>query len=209
MIDLVCEHCGKNFQRSESRVRWDSTERKRKFCSKACCILGRKRPPIEVCCLGCGKMFLRKSKDIGPSGRVFCSKSCTTSHQVQRIHQGLIRRKKKFSPCSSCGKNVDSYGRKYCRVCWQIEQSKTATRKKGSTLQDIRKVHHHSLYVMKDVPKACKNCGYSKYVEVCHIRPVSSFSADALWGEINEPTNLVLLCRNCHWEFDHGELKLL
>lgn len=209
MIDFSCEQCGKIFQRSESRVRWDSLGRKRKFCSKECSVLGRKSKPIEVSCHACKKVFFRKKKDIGLSGRVFCSKSCTGLYLMERIRQGMVRRKRKFKSCFLCKKEVDAHGRKYCRACWQLEHGKIPMRKKGSTLQDIRKVHHHSLYVMKDAPKVCKNCGYSKYVEMCHIRPVSSFSADALWGEINEPTNLVLLCRNCHWEFDHGELELV
>jgi hypothetical protein len=27
-------------------------------------------------------------------------------------------------------------------------------------------------------------------------------------AEINSPGNLVGLCRNCHWELDHGLLRL-
>lgn len=54
----------------------------------------------------------------------------------------------------------------------------------------------------------CKNCEYEKYVEVCHIKSVSSFPDETSILEINNPENLVGLCPNCHWEFDHGLLNL-
>jgi hypothetical protein len=28
-----------------------------------------------------------------------------------------------------------------------------------------------------------------------------------LLGEINSPDNVLILCRNCHWEFDHNHLQ--
>ena len=55
---------------------------------------------------------------------------------------------------------------------------------------------------------SCIACGYSKHVEVCHIRAVADFSGTALLEEINQDTNLVGLCPNHHWEFDHGLLEL-
>jgi hypothetical protein len=56
--------------------------------------------------------------------------------------------------------------------------------------------------------KPCSNCGYSKHVELCHIRPVSDFPESAKLSEVNAELNNIVLCRNCHWEFDHGLLKM-
>lgn len=53
---------------------------------------------------------------------------------------------------------------------------------------------------------SCKICGYSIHVEVCHIKAVKGFSDAATLNEINSPTNLVGLCPNHHWEFDHNGL---
>ena len=47
-------------------------------------------------------------------------------------------------------------------------------------------------------PKVCKNCGYSKHVEVCHIKSVSSFIGEATLLDINHENNLIYLCPNCH-----------
>lgn len=54
----------------------------------------------------------------------------------------------------------------------------------------------------------CQNCGYDKHTEVCHIKDISTFSEDTLISVVNSPDNLVRLCPNCHWEFDHGRLEL-
>jgi hypothetical protein len=52
----------------------------------------------------------------------------------------------------------------------------------------------------------CERCGYTKHIECCHIKPISSFSIDTMISEINKPENLIILCPNCHWEFDHQNI---
>ena len=64
------------------------------------------------------------------------------------------------------------------------------------------------LYNNANLPRACHNCGYDKHVEICHIRAINSFPDDTPIAVINALENLVALCPNCHWEFDHGLLKL-
>jgi len=56
--------------------------------------------------------------------------------------------------------------------------------------------------------KICYECGYSKHVEICHIQSVASFSNCTKLYHINSIGNLVALCPNHHWEFDHGELEI-
>lgn len=51
--------------------------------------------------------------------------------------------------------------------------------------------------------KECQFCGYSKHVEVCHIKPISSFDKDTPIDTINDMSNLLILCPNCHWELDN------
>lgn len=52
------------------------------------------------------------------------------------------------------------------------------------------------------INKICK-CGYSKHTEVCHIKPIASFSDSSLIKEINCVENIIYLCPNCHWELDN------
>lgn len=61
----------------------------------------------------------------------------------------------------------------------------------------------------KDLRKLpCQVCGYEKHVELAHIKPVSEFEDSAKLYAVNSPDNILVLCRNHHWEFDHGMLKL-
>jgi len=55
----------------------------------------------------------------------------------------------------------------------------------------------------------CYHCGYNIHTELCHIKPISTFDESVTLGEINDRKNLVSLCPNHHWEFDHKILKLV
>jgi HNH endonuclease len=57
--------------------------------------------------------------------------------------------------------------------------------------------------------KKCQNCGYSRHVECAHVRAIASFPNDTKIKEVNAASNILILCRNCHWEFDHGMLVAL
>jgi predicted restriction endonuclease len=50
--------------------------------------------------------------------------------------------------------------------------------------------------------KECLICGYNKYVECCHIKPVQDFPETALLSEVNALTNICWLCPNHHKELD-------
>lgn len=50
----------------------------------------------------------------------------------------------------------------------------------------------------------CYICGYNKHVDIAHIKAVSDFSDDTLIEVINDPSNLIPLCPNHHYEFDNG-----
>ncbi len=54
----------------------------------------------------------------------------------------------------------------------------------------------------------CANCGYDKHVEVAHIKAISSFPETATIREVNDSSNLISLCPNCHWELDYGDLTI-
>lgn len=70
-------------------------------------------------------------------------------------------------------------------------------------------IRRHASRIMSDVhDKSCKNCKYSKHVEIAHIKSISSFSKDTIIKDVNKIENLIFLCPNCHWEFDHGDLTI-
>lgn len=58
-------------------------------------------------------------------------------------------------------------------------------------------------YFLSTTNRVCEKCGYTKHIDVCHIKAIKNFSSTALFNEINARENLIGLCRNCHWELDN------
>lgn len=133
----------------------------------------------------------------------FCSRSCSTSFSNRQNPKRSLEGK-----CKVCliaiASNVT-----YCKECFANTFSA-----KDMTLQEAiyTKLHKSSAFALvrararanvKHLPQICSVCGYSKHVEVCHIKPISDFDLTTLLSEINKLDNLKLLCPNCHWELDH------
>jgi hypothetical protein len=64
------------------------------------------------------------------------------------------------------------------------------------------------LYFLNNPSPKCAICGYSHHVEIAHIKAVSEFDDTTPVREINSLDNLIALCPNHHWEYDHGVLML-
>ena len=76
-----------------------------------------------------------------------------------------------------------------------------------SARSSIQKIARIIFFEENKNPK-CAICGYDKHVDVAHIKAVSEFSQDSTIREINLLTNLIGLCPNHHWEYDHNLLDL-
>lgn len=176
-----------------------------------------------VNCFCCEKQFNKTPYEIkkSKSGNHFCSRSCA----AKANNRGVQRNKAVTRTCKSCdAKYHNTKGHRSTAFCPTCYKQKGATWYKDKTLQEYRSklsvkdkhpswanahVRHFARSWNKDLKEQpCQCCGYSKHIEFCHIKPVSSFDLDAKLGEINSPDNIAILCRNCHWEFDHGELTI-
>lgn len=131
----------------------------------------------------------------------YCSRSCAAKelNKIPKRKLGKYR-------CKTCHVPIKS-GYMYCSDCWSPGRG-------DITLNEAIYTRHHksSAYalvrtrarqVTKNRPQVCSSCGYNKHVEVCHIKPISSFDETTLLSTINAEDNLKLLCPNCHWEFDN------
>jgi hypothetical protein len=129
----------------------------------------------------------------------FCSRSCSA-----KVTNSLTpKRTAKQILCKRCGCQVKS-GRTVCDSCIAPDMTlEEALYKKGHPSSAAALVRSRARHVTKHLDKVCSHCGYSKHVEVCHIKAVSTFSLDTKLSVINDISNLILLCPNCHWEFDH------
>ena len=151
-------------------------------------------------CKCCGNDFERKKKT-----QIFCSSSCAASIN----NKVFPKRKKLTKKCKECD-NLIFAKQMYCKKCKDTNDKFVSNRslrwfKETKNLSQIRQ---HARSVMKNEEKKCKCCGYSKHVEVCHIKEIKLFDNATLLKEINDRKNLVFLCSNCHWELDHKMLML-
>jgi hypothetical protein len=137
---------------------------------------------------------------------VFCSSSCSA------LHNNPLKPKKQYR-CQDCGfiKKTRSY-RLRCMNCAGIASIEEFGNKQlkdfNSTYARHRyqKIRGHAHRVVKrsNMEKVCGTCGYSKYVELAHRKPIHSFSSESRLKEINALSNLIYLCPNHHWELDNG-----
>ena len=141
-------------------------------------------------------------------------KFCGTSCAAQYNNRMYPKRQRQRFFCKSCGAET-GYRRSYCKNCNPTKSqdysfvtiAEIRSRARYQANAWIRKLARRA-YNNSDSPQCCNVCGYSKHFEVCHIRSIQDFPDDTKMFEVNNLDNLVALCPNCHWEFDHGFLSL-
>ncbi len=160
---------------------------------------------------------LKKSK----SGLTFCGHKCCVTHNKPSQHI-----KPKLRTCKRCATEYrpdkGNPSRVLCYSC-RKDEIERQTGGKDCTIQefyDKRKTPNLTkswVYGrIRDRGRAwnsyreqsCQYCGYSTIVEFCHIKPVSKFNWSCTLGEVNAPSNILILCPNHHAEFDRGLLTV-
>lgn len=152
-------------------------------------------------CLNCG------SETNNPK---FCSSACAARYN----NRVFPKKQRQRFYCKACGAET-GYRRTYCKNCdptkpRDYSDVTIAEIRSRATYQAnawIRKLARRAYY-NSDKPQCCNICGYSKHFEVCHVKPIQDFPNETYVSEVNSLDNLVALCPNCHWEFDHGILSL-
>jgi hypothetical protein len=217
-LKFKCQKCGEEFYRLKHRIQVRIKNSKEseieffQFCGKKCFGVNRKESGlVSVTCAFCKNKFMRKGHQ-NKSENCFCSRSCSNS-----FNNIKYPKRHKSNKCKFCGTLIESVVM-FCEEC--IKNGKHVKGGKfllNRTLKDainnykgpskFNGVREHARNITKDITK-CSICGYSHHVETCHIKPISSFDLDEKLSIVNNSDNLVVLCRNHHWELDHGILKL-
>jgi len=208
--ELTCSKCDTTFSCSRKRF-YDHTRKLKAnghhsiLCDN--CNPRKTNPTKSHICLNCNNPT-NNSK--------FCSRSCAQSYNNK------IRPKRKpIERICSCGKTFIPKFKSSRRLCESCQEKRQVSVEfKAKTLSS-----YHEKKSVKDkhpswknshirilnrswnkemLKRPCEHCGYDKHVELCHIKPVSSFPETATLAEVNAPENNKVLCRNCHWEFDHN-----
>ena len=147
---------------------------------------------------------MRKEKGGYSAPKSYCKECCKAKRKIQ------VGVEKNGTSTCECG-NVKDGRSIQCTNCnlktrqkdHTLEEALYLKGTKGSIYSLIRSRARNNIKVT-----SCEKCGYFLHVEVCHIKPINKFIASDKISDINHPDNLVVLCRNCHWEFDHGLLTL-
>ena len=136
----------------------------------------------------------------------YCNHSCAAKCQGPRIDH-------KYAICAKCGGAFElrrGVGgqfprRKVCDTCNNslLTKGEVFANYPAHSANSLIRAQARSVVQSSGQRLVCMVCGYAKHVEVCHRKPVSKFSADTRLTTINDLSNLVVLCRTHHWEFDH------
>lgn len=216
---FTCKQCATPFALTKNEV----LKREAKggvptFCTSEC----RQRHSKEngskiVSCFHCGVDFKKLKSQIekSTSGNHYCSRSCSA-----KSTNAAAPKRKMQRMCSKCGKDFAKDGKtKLCKSCFDsriplsdltlrdYQSRKSVAGKHSSWLNSAVRLHNRSSNkALTLLP--CQMCGYSTHVELCHIEPVHSFADDSTLSTINAPSNILVLCRNHHWEFDNKILLI-
>lgn len=159
----------------------------------------------------------------------FCSKSCASKYRwgkTGNIGPKNSRMDRKIE-CKECGNifdkprdsNNELYNVKYCSDFCRNEAGSIIDRE--STIKEAKNRYKRwrsyrstmttqaKRYAKRaGMEEECYYCGYDFYVELCHIKAVSSFNENAKLKEVNSPDNLVYLCPNHHKEQEAGKIEI-
>lgn len=213
-VSIECQYCGNLFYSKKKNIlrNLKVTSTFTKFCSAKC---GQKflnkDKTIVVLCKECEKPITKRVSKIQDSGNCFCSSRCSAS-----FNNRLRARKYPLRPCTNCGiiYSKTRHTKETCSITCAIERrnkdkvAREVVKRTGANSYDVIRKNARS-YSSRILPQSCMNCGYSKHFEVAHIKSISEFDLDSCTlFDINNRSNLIHLCRNCHWEFDSGLLSM-
>lgn len=154
---------------------------------------------MEVVCLACKKTFRKKPNQIKRFPRHFCSSSCAASIN------NLGKQRNKPKP-KKARQLPTSHELKLMTIADYQARPSVAGKHPSWLNSHIREFNRSWNKRLRMLP--CQVCGYSAHVELAHIKPISSFDILTTLGEVNHPSNILVLCPNHHWEFDSGLLSL-
>lgn len=205
-VEVICTYCKTIYLRAKKdHNRYINKGQKNFYCSTLCRSNARRIHPktISFKCAHC-KQLIEKKFDQSNKYK-FCSTTC--SNMARSTGRKFNKR------CKTCNK-ISKIEVEACRDCAVVIRNQR-------TLQDIKNsvnslgAYHAKLRGLARVAYKsyggkleCLACGYKLHADVCHIKDVQDFPMTATLAEVNAKENLIALDKRCHWEFDHGYLKL-
>lgn len=167
-------------------------------------------------CRTCKKETYKKS-----SKAVYCSNECFGIDKIRVYYHKCSWCKVEFSThekrrggksglafcCRNCKDQAATYCPQGIPELWapHFGNRDLKTSKDFSSRDKFRTevaCHARTVYKRFNKTEECYICGYALLTDVAHIKPVADFPEESSFLEINDPDNLVRLCRNHHGELD-------
>lgn len=203
----ICASCNEEFSRNYSKK--VLAKQINFFCSRKCNINFSK---LFYKCLNCKKTFSKNKSE----AKKFCSRNCSG------FYTNAVRNIDKTYHCADCNILISKtwVPEKYCIDCL-ISRKNNRVKYSKMTLNELSiqypsLTNYHSIlrsdsrrvFKNSQKPKECFVCGYDVFVNICHIKDVKDFDKSTIISEVNNIDNLIALCPNHHWEFDHKLLNI-
>ena len=166
---------------------------------------------IEVVCKNCGTRFEKESRHFRLAEKRganhFCNRSCSAKYNNKK-------RKKAPQNYCECGAKIQKRSTR-CSSCNYEHLKKSLSGDDSETLGEIYSRYPNDRHRASNVyalingrartrhRKAddCDNCNWGYNLVWHHVTPMSEFPMTATIAEINDRSNLMCLCRNCHAYF--------
>ena len=150
------------------------------------------------------------NKEITKKRNKFCNRSCANSFNNKIKPRKLLT----WNKCKICdlplNRKDHADRRTLCNNCnpnfcnWEKITYGELKKKRNFQVNSRIRTLARCNYKKSGLPMKCLSCGYSKHVEICHIKGISKHDDDTPISKINDLKNLITLCRNHHWELDNG-----
>lgn len=171
----------------------------------------KKAKKVKVFCKNCKKEIFISENAIKPNHNNFCSRSCAATYNNKRKPK-----RKPEGTCKTCKTPIKTI-HTYCGKCREVFYKEKTINIDEITLEEATyfnqqasnrycRVRDRAKTLYRKFTEKCFMCGYTKHADICHIKAIKDFSQEDLVKDINAPSNITILCKNCHWELDHNIL---
>lgn len=212
-VSLICESCGKEFERYPSDIREGT---KHFFCSADCRKAYYKGDKVLRVCKQCGKEFYvyRSAIEKSNASGNFCCRGCYNEHQKtltgsKNNHCTKVNRK-----CDYCGKEISvipsrlrMYEHSFCSVkCRSMFMAERMAGEKNPQWKGGSSSYRGNFDEVKRESfggvQFCAICGTTKDIHIHHIIPYRL-------TQDNSVDNLIPLCRKHHKTIESVTLKFI
>lgn len=185
----ICQECQNPFD--------DSKDKRKKFCNLSCAAkFNNRHYPKDF---PGPKNPKRKVKSKEPVGKCEnCFNEISYNKEQGRNRWIYIKY------CENCDTKVKRRAAKILN----LTKGSIFTSRSWQAARSLIQSNARKIFKIANPTMKCLICNYTNHVEVAHIKSVSSFPGDTKISEINNINNLIGLCPNHHWEYDHGVIDL-